>query len=464
MVDLDAPLDFESEDALVTIPKSTRKRRKVIVLDDLLTDYYEERNKLVEKESKWASVQKFYNSDDDDKTQKKKEALLTKFVDDCQKQVHEIVTEDDIPSWGRQIFGQQKALPSLDFPALERCKLLQSFFNSEFNLMLELDAEKGRNFIEGLLINGWLSKLVLASGHVEDPLALWTFNLMLYSPNEVLQAAACEFWLAVLPSNNEVYIPSVRLDWFPGYNQLKDALKTYGYLSDSFIDVSSLSDVDHSNFGHEGPPPNIRSWVKVLGACCQMRTIHSMFSTSEVEEFLGIIISFFLDRKIEGLSLLFDECMQSVMSFFTDDEWLASSKKVANALAYRIPKDSNCLRMVECISGVSIRSKHLRNEVALQILLNCFEMKVADSEEVLRSVLSINLKDNRCNFFKIYIYLVLVENWLFSTEQTPVILRMWGAFLRSCSCQITSTDWRSYASKVRNKASYLLQNTSQNFD
>ncbi|XXG53197.1 hypothetical protein AAC387_Pa03g1333 [Persea americana] len=433
MVDLDAPLDFESEDALVTIPQNTRKRRKVIVLDDLLTDYYEERNKLVEKESKWASVKKCYNSDDDDKTRKKKEALLTKFVDDCQKQVHEIVTEDDIPSWGRQIFGQQKALPSLDIPALERCKLLQSFFNSEFNFSLELDAENGRNFFEGLLINGWLSKLVLASGHVEDPLALWTFNLMLYSPNDELQAAACEFWLAVLPSNDEVNIPSVRLDWFPGYNQLKDALKTYGYLSDSFIDVSSLSDVDHSNFGQEGPLPNIRSWVKVLGACCQMRTIHSMFSTSEVEEFL-------------------------------DDEWLASSKKVANALAYRIPKDSNCLRMVECISGVSIRSKHLRNEVAFQILLNCFEMKATDSEEVLRSVLSINLKDNRCNFFKIYIYLVLVENWLFSTEQTPVILGMWGAFLRSCSCQITSTDWRSYASKVRNKASYLLQNTSQNFD
>lgn len=67
------------------------------------------------------------------------------------------------------------------------------------------------------------------------------------------------------------------------------------------------------------------------------RTIHSMFSTSEVEEFLGIIISFFLDHKLKGLSLLFDECMQSVMSFFTDDEWLASSKKVANALAYRLP-------------------------------------------------------------------------------------------------------------------------------
>lgn len=59
-------------------------------MDDLLTDYYEERNKLVEKESKWASVKKCYNSDDDDKTRKKKEALLTKFVDDCQKQARRL--------------------------------------------------------------------------------------------------------------------------------------------------------------------------------------------------------------------------------------------------------------------------------------------------------------------------------------------------------------------------------------
>lgn len=66
------------------------------------------------------------------------------------------------------------------------------------------------------------------------------------------------------------------------------------------------------------------------------RSIHSIFSTSEVEEFLGIIILFFLDRKLEGLSLSFDECMQSVMSFFTDDEWLTSSRNVANALAYRL--------------------------------------------------------------------------------------------------------------------------------
>lgn len=45
----------------------------------------------------------------------------------------------------------------------------------------------------------------------------------------------------------QVNLPLVRLEWFPGYNQLKDALAAYGYLSDSSINISSLSDVDHSS-------------------------------------------------------------------------------------------------------------------------------------------------------------------------------------------------------------------------
>jgi hypothetical protein len=33
-------------------------------------------------------------------------------------------------------------------------------------------------------------------------------------------------------------------------------------------------------------------------------------------------------------------------------------------------------------------------------------------------------------------------------ELKPVIYEMWGVYLRNCSCQITSTDMRPYASKV----------------
>lgn len=43
----------------------------------------------------------------------------------------------------------------------------------------------------------------------------------------------------------------------------------------------------------------------------------------------------------------------------------------------RVPKDLNCLRIVDCISGVNNRCKHLRSAVAYQILVVLFSNKVA---------------------------------------------------------------------------------------
>ncbi|KAI7992541.1 Shugoshin-1 [Camellia lanceoleosa] len=90
-----------------------------------------------------------------------------------------------------------------------------------------------------------------------------------------------------------------------------------------------------------------------------------------------------------------------------------------------------------------------------QILVACLDNKVTDAEVILRSLISINVKDKSCDLFKMYIFLVLTENWLLSNpmlEDKSVISEMWGVYLHNCSCQITSTDLRSYASKVRSKA------------
>lgn len=70
---------------------------------------------------------------------------------------------------------------------------------------------------------------------------------------------------------------------------------------------------------------------------------------------------------------------------------------------------------------------------------------------MLEFLLSINVKDNSCDLFKIYIYLVLTENWLLydsTTKEKSLMFEMWGVFLRNCSCQISSTDLRPHASKV----------------
>lgn len=114
-------------------------------------------------------------------------------------------------------------------------------------------------------------------------------------------------------------------------------------------------------------------------------------------------------------------------------------------------------------------------------------IQVANVEKILKSVMSINVKDKDCNFFSLYIYLVLMDNLLFSSDafrDKHAIINSWRNYLRICSTQIGCTDWRLYASKVlkhcilsvgfypflhlgytgpfcfiqvRNKASYLLQ-------
>lgn len=126
----------------------------------------------------------------------------------------------------------------------------------------------------------------------------------------------------------------------------------------------------------------------------------------------------------------------------------------------RIPKDTNCLRTVESIRGVDARSKQLRHVLAYEMLVACLDNKATDPEEILSALIAVNVKDKSCDLFKMYIYLVLTENWLLSNppmRDKSYIYEMLGVYLRNCSCQITGTDLRSYASKIRCKASYLLQ-------
>ena len=60
-------------------------RKKVIGLDDLVTDYYKEKSRLIERESKRAKARKSYNSDEEEDTSK--ETAFFDTIDKCQQQV-----------------------------------------------------------------------------------------------------------------------------------------------------------------------------------------------------------------------------------------------------------------------------------------------------------------------------------------------------------------------------------------
>ncbi|GFZ12832.1 hypothetical protein Acr_23g0012170 [Actinidia rufa] len=382
-MDIDGPLDFESEDLLLKPPTPSKKRKKIIGLDDLVNDYLKE-NKKLELKAKRTKARKNYYSDDEEESVEAK-------LSECMGQIS---GEDEIYLWGLQTFGDQKTRPSLGFTELGSCKLLQFFMDNELNSVVELDIEKGEVFLERLLVNGWLLKLVNASGHVEKSIATWAFGLMLYSSKEALSASACDFWTAILSP-----IIEIKIDWLPSYSEIKGALEIYGFQSTLSSIVSSHVETVNADSDCGGPPHNIRAWIKYVASCIQVR----------------------------------------------------------------VPRDMNSLRTVESISGLDARGKHLRRAVAFHILVACLDNKAIDAETILRILISINVKDKSCDLFKTYMYLVLTENWLSSNpmlEDKSVIYKLWGVYLRNCSCQITGTDLRSYASKVRSKASYLLQGTN----
>ncbi|KAJ8749952.1 hypothetical protein K2173_013867 [Erythroxylum novogranatense] len=450
MVDMDAPLDFETEDPLLSCPVIPQKRKKVMDLDDLVADFYREKNKVMERESKRAKVRKKYDADDDDCS---KEALLSRQIDECHNQMKKIGDEEEVSSASIQVFGNRKPAPPAAFPELRSCSILQSIESDKFKSLLEVNGETGEILLQGLLLNEWLSKLVSLHGHVEKSIAKWVFHLMLYSPNDELRAAACSFWCTILSPENEGH--KLPTEWVPNHSELRKALETYGFL----FSISSPAESVNKNSGDRGPPKNISVWIKFIAAYCHARSKQPTFSASEAEEFIEIIIFLYLDTQLQGLLIQLYECLQSVISCFTDEEWSTSCVNIAKSLACRLPRDLSCLRAVECISEISTRSNHLRNVVSYHVLLVCLDNKAPNEDEVLRSLISIDVKDKNCDLFKVYICLVLTENWLLSNpilKERPIIFEMWGVYLRQCSSHITSTDLRPYASKIRTRASYCL--------
>ncbi|EMS53843.1 hypothetical protein TRIUR3_09134 [Triticum urartu] len=367
---IDDPLDFEGDnDPLLTVRRPA-KRKKVIELDDLVEDYFNSgKDELKASAAKSKGRPKGDNSDDEDKQVRKKEIDFCKFVEECE---------------------EKKSPSGLNGTGVENCQLLQSFCGDK-QLGFDLEIERGEGFLEGMLINGWLLKLVLLYGSVEDSIASWVLTK---------------------------------------------------YTSDG------------------GPPQNITAWLRVVSACCKIRKMHSIFSPSEAQDVLVIVISLFLDRRLEGLLLILGDCLNSLISYFNMSEWESSCLMVAESISKRVNMDLNCLRLVDCITGTNDRTKFLRSQLALQLLKNSFGLKVANVERILKSVTSINVKEKECNFFVLYVHIVLMDNLLFSSDafrNKTAIIDAWRNFLRNCSTQIGCTDWRFYASKVRNKASYLLQ-------
>ncbi|CAL1404173.1 unnamed protein product [Linum trigynum] len=322
----------------------------------------------------------------------------------------------------------QEPAPPLLFPDLRSNSFLQSVMSNQINSLVKLTVDEGEGFFEGLLLNGWLLQLVGRLVHLEKSVAQWTYHIMLYSQKEELRTAACDFWCTAVQLDVKDKEQPTGVQWFPNDSDLRTALEIYGFL----LDV----------------PPQGESGIV------------------EAETLLEVVVLLSLDRKLEGLLLLLRETVQSVINYFTDEEWQGACQNVARSLACRVPKDLNCLRAVECIPRISPRANNFRAAVSHQLLLNCLDM-VSNEEGILSCLIAINMLEKECDLFKMYIYLILTENWLLSTsvlEDKPLICEMWGVYLRHCTCQISHGDLRPYAARFGLKQLICFTRKPRNID
>ncbi|XP_047975202.1 uncharacterized protein LOC125217722 isoform X1 [Salvia hispanica] len=461
MAEAGGPLDFEFEEPIQFSPAPPKKRKKLIGLDDLLHDIQKEQKRLDEKKLKQKKIRKAFDAEDDEEDAEA--ALLSECVDKCEKEIRQINGDEQIPYWGIQVFGDQEKLPQLEHPELKSTGLMQLLLDKKISPLLDLNFEKGEDFLEGLLADGWLLHLVRASGCVDKSIATWAFNLMLYSSNMRLMQASCDFWSAIFSvRDKQPDTCNIKIDWLPSYSDLKRALQTYGFSFDLFSKSSADIEMVSADSVIAGPPQNIQCWIKFVGFCCQSRDADIIASTQEVQELLVIIISLFLDRQLVGLAAILHESLHSLLNSFKE-EWPNCCDNVAKSVASRLPCNINCLRVVESIRGDNERSKQLRSAVALRFLAAILKKKVSNAAIILRSLTAMNVKDKNCDLFQMYICLSLAENWIsFDTlsKDKAAIHELWFTCLRNCSSGISITDLRSYASNVRSKASYLLQSSA----
>lgn len=111
-------------------------------------------------------------------------------------------------------------------------RFLIDFPYLRFKLVASKCTISGTAFLEGLLANGWLTKLILTCARVETIICKWTLDIctsstsffkflfitevlanpmlwdlsVLYSPKEDLRSSACDFWCSILLSQNEVLL------------------------------------------------------------------------------------------------------------------------------------------------------------------------------------------------------------------------------------------------------------------
>lgn len=252
-----------------------------------------------------------------------------------------------------------------------------------------------------------------------------------------------------------------KLDWVPTIDDFMDTLRVYGYEEVS-LDSESM---DFSNNCHneavkdQGPPKNIRSFLEFIIVCFETRS--SRYTASVAERLLLVMARLLLERRILALARLVQECIMILVDYFVEEEWSASCNYLATSISKLTKVTHNAVYLVGALNSSGTRVKCLQQKVALLELTKSLGRRMAppNAKEVIRTFGSIDLKAKNVDFLNVYNRLVLADYFLWCNEEfkDKISMYKWLHFLKSGSLQIFGGDERPFATRVRNRASFLWQ-------
>ncbi|CAD6233737.1 unnamed protein product [Miscanthus lutarioriparius] len=376
----DEPLDFENEDDPLLPTARPAKRSKVIGLDDLLLDYLQSSKKDKLKVKAAKSKRGPKGGYDSGEEDDKS----------TQQEIAVCKIFEEVQQKGKVMDARDDVPPwgQQIFGCQKPPSNLSNVGVENCQLLQSFSAIEGLGFdLEMHQGEGFLEGMLL-DGWLLNLVRICGFvedSIASWTLTNLLHSSNEKLQVSAanfwdgILSLDEAGKPLVNLGYLPSYSVLKRAMLSYGYLFDTPGTKASASGSTAAGGSDDGLPHNIIAWLGVVSACCKIR----------------------------------------------------------------VTVDLNCLRIVDCITGMNKRSKFLRSQVALQLLKISFGLKVANVEKMLKLVTSINVKEKECDFFRLYVYLVLMDNLLFSSDafrEKTAIVDAWRNYLRNCSTQIGCTD------------------------
>jgi hypothetical protein len=237
----------------------------------------------------------------------------------------------------------------------------------------------------------------------------------------------------------------------------------YGYMEKGCNDDGSslVKSVEE-----QGPPKNLRSLLEFVIACFETKTPRHRDTQGDVESLLVIMVRLTLERRILAITHLVHESIMVLIRCFSYEEWQISCPRVVAAISKLTTELHNGVYLIGALSGTGTRVLHLQQQLALHELTKTTRQTtkvLSTPREVTKLFDSVNVKAKVVHFSKVYYQVLLADVYLWCNQDycDDFALKKWVFFLKACSRQIFIGDERPFATKLRNRASFLVQKYEQ---